>query len=363
MILQKIVALEGASGALGVCPMMQGFDPALPMPPYARRINLPGGEWRRAGWYALLRLTSKGTSFVDVDIGALRAEQIKWDARFTREVPYLHQTPLAATGFAGEWIDGPDSLPERIILYLHGGAFMFRWPRIYRSMVARWGKRLKARALMVDYRLAPEHPFPAASDDCHRAYQWLLAQGHDPRNIVVAGDSAGGNLALVTLQRIRDAGEPMPACGVLLSAGVDFTLSSRSMVTNEGSDPMLSLADLVAMRAFYAPPERYLDPGVSPLFGDFTGLPPLLFQVGSLEVLLDESTRAAARAHEAGVTVEVEIWESMGHVFQALPLPQAEAALEHIACFVAPFTGWPIFAGGPASCELTEGVPAEAFAH
>jgi monoterpene epsilon-lactone hydrolase len=134
----------------------------------------------------------------------------------------------------------------------------------------------------------------------------------------VAGDSAGGNLALVTLQRIHSAGEPMPACVVLLSAGVDFTLSSRSMITNEGSDPMFDLAELVAMRGFYAPPERYLDPDVSPLFGNFTGLPPLLFQVGDLEVLLDESTRAAARAHEAGVPVEVEIWESMGHVFQAL---------------------------------------------
>jgi alpha/beta hydrolase fold/Protein of unknown function (DUF3417) len=191
------------------------------------------------------------------------------------------------------------------------------------------------------------------------AYRWLLAQGHDPRSIVVAGDSAGGNLALVTLQRIHAAGEPMPACAVLLSAGVDFTLSSRSMVTNEGSDPMFDLPALVAMRSFYAPPERYLDPGVSPLFGNFTGPPPLFFQVGSREILLDESTRAAARAQEAGVPVEVEIWENMGHVFQALPLPQAQAAVEHIARFVETHAGWSVGSEPSAPCIITEGALAQ----
>ncbi len=361
MVQKKIVALGRERSARCFLLMMQGFDPALPVPPYVRRINLPGGELKRAGLHAFFRMASKGTSIVDADIGAMRAGQSKWDARFARVGASVRRTPVAATGLAGEWINGPDSLPERIILYLHGGAFMFRWPGIYTSMVARWCSRLKARALMVDYRLAPEHPFPAAPDDCHAAYQWLLAQGHDPRNIIVAGDSAGGNLALVTLQRIHDAGEPMPACVVLLSAGVDFTLSSRSMVTNEDTDPMFNLAELVAMRRFYAPPELYLNPGVSPLFGDFTGLPPLLFQVGSREVLLDESTRAAARAHAAGVAVEVEIWESMGHVFQTLPLPQAEAALEHIARFVASRAGWSIYAGAPASCASRKGVPAEAL--
>jgi acetyl esterase/lipase len=131
------------------------------------------------------------------------------------------------------------------------------------------------------------------------------------------------------------------------------------MITNEGSDPMFNLAELVAMRGFYAPPERYLDPGVSPLFGNFTGLPPLLFQVGSLEVMLDESTRAATRAHAAGVTVEVEIWESMGHVFQALPLPQARAALEHIARFVESHARWSMCPRLP-TCVPMKGVLAQA---
>lgn len=336
--------------------MMQGFNPQLPVPPYIRRINSRGGGLRRAFLYALLRLTTKGSSYVDADIGALRLNQSKWDSRLSQFDPSLRRTSLAATGLAGEWIDTSDCCPDRIILYLHGGAFMFRWPGIYTAMVTRWCTRLKARILMIDYRLAPEHPFPAAADDCHAAYQWLLGQGHNPSNIIVAGDSAGGNLALVTLQRIHDAGEPMPACAVLLSAGVDFTLSSRSMVTNEGSDPMFNLAELVAMRSFYAPPERYLDPGVSPLFGNFAGLPPLLFQVGSREVLLDESTRAAARAHEAGVPVEVEIWENMGHVFQALPVPQARAALEHIARFVETHASWSLHHKEAGPGLLTKGL-------
>jgi len=274
----------------------------------------------------------------------------------------MRRTPLAAPGLAGEWIECPDSVPDRIILYLHGGAFMFRWPRVYTSMVTRWCARLKSRALMIDYRLAPEHPFPAAADDCHAAYQWLLAQGHDPRSIILAGDSAGGNLALVTLQRIHSAGEPMPACAVLLSAGVDFTLSSRSMVTNEGSDPMFDLAELVAMRSFYAPPESYLDPSVSPLFGNFAGLPPLLFQVGSREVLLDESTRAAARAHEAAIPVEVEIWENMGHVFQLLPLPQARATLEHVVRFAEAHAGWSMCPAAPAPSMPTERILVQGLA-
>lgn len=320
--------------------MTQGISPSVPLPPYIQRINSPGGVLKRTWLYTLLRLTAKRMSYIDANIGTLRAEQRKWDDRFARIDPRVRRTPVRGNGFSGEWIDCPEALPDRVLLYLPGGAFLFCWPGVHAAMIARWCARLKARALMVDYRLAPEHPFPAAPDDCHSAYCGLLAQGHDARNIVLAGDSAGGNLALVTLQRANAAGQPLPACSVLLSAGVDFTLSSRSMVTNEGSDPMFDLPELVALRGFYAPPERYLDPGVSPLFGSFAGLPPLLFQVGGIEVLLDESTRAAARAHAAGVAVEVEIWEHMGHVFQALPLPQAGAALERIAHFIGVHAGW-----------------------
>ena len=158
--------------------------------------------------------------------------------------------------------------------------------------------------------------------------------------IAIAGDSAGGNLALVTLHRIKAAGEPIPACAVLLSPVVDFTLSSRSLVINERRDPIFRVTGLIALRELYASPEQFLDPSVSPLYADYTGFPPLLFQVGDLEVLRDESVRAAARAHAAGVQVELQIWKDMAHVFQALPLPQAEAATEHIVRFIGRHAGW-----------------------
>ena len=320
--------------------MMEGLDPAARLPAYARRMAVPGGTLRRRWLHGWLRLTAKRMALLDADIARLRAQILRWDERLARPDPAVRLAPVAGAAFQGDWLDVPQSRPQRVLLYLHGGAFMFRFPRVHTALVARLCRRIGARALMVDYRLAPESPFPAAADDCDAAYRWLVAGGFPAAGIVIGGDSAGGNLALVTLQRIRSRGEPGPACGVLLSPAVDFTLSSRSLVTHEDSDPMFRLAGLMAMRGYYASPERYLDPGVSPLFGEFAGLPPLLFQTGGIEMLLDESARAAARAQAAGVAVELEIWEHMAHVFQALPLPQAAAALDRLAEFIARHTGW-----------------------
>jgi epsilon-lactone hydrolase len=320
--------------------MIEGLDPSVPLSAYARRIDAPGGAPRRWWLHASLKLTVKRIALLGADVGRLRAINLAWDARLARPDPDVRRTPVATPGFSGEWLEVPESRPERVLLYFHGGAFMFRFPAVHAGLVARLCRRIGARALMVDYHLAPEAPYPAARDDCDAAYRWLLAQGQASGGIVVGGDSAGGNLALVTLQRIRAAGVPGPACALLLSPFVDFTLSSRSLVTNERSDPMFSLGGLVAMRSYYAPPDRYLDPDVSPLYGEFAGLLPLLFQAGGIEMLLDESVRAAACAHAAGVTVELEIWEHMAHVFQALPLPQARTALDHIAAFVGRHAGW-----------------------
>jgi monoterpene epsilon-lactone hydrolase len=311
------------------------------LPPYARRIAHRGGGLRRWWLHAMLRLTVKRMKVLDVDIAALRAHHAGLDARFGRVDPTVRQSPADCRGVRAEWIDVPETRPDRVLLYFHGGAFMFRFPATHASMVARWCRPLAARTLMVDYPLAPEHPYPAAVEDCHAAYRWLLAQGRNANAIVIGGDSAGGNLALATLHRIKAAGEPMPACAVLLSPVVDFTMSGRSIIANESSDPMLSLAGLLAMRALYAPPERFLDPSVSPLFGDFAGFPPLFFQVGGIEALVDESTRAAARAHAAGVAVELEIWDGVPHVFQAFAaLPQTAAAAASVVRFVRERAGW-----------------------
>jgi len=317
------------------------MDCAASLPGYAKRISCAGGHWQRWWLHLILRMTVKRIPIIDVDFEQVRAQQAGFETRLARVDPQTQRTPVDCGNVAAEWVDVPESRPERVLLYFHGGAFVFRFPTLHAGMVSGWCRRLGARALMVDYRLAPEHPFPAAPDDCLAVYRWLLAQGHEPCNIVFGGDSAGGNLVLATLHRIKAVGEPMPSCAVVLSPVVDFTLSSRSIVVNAKRDPMFALSGLIALRGYYSPPERFLDPAVSPLFGDFRGFPPLLFQVGDIEVLLDESIRAAARAHAAGVQVELEIWDRMGHVFQAMAsLPQAEAAAGNIAEFIARRNAW-----------------------
>ena len=312
-----------------------------PLPPYTRFVAPRSGALRRWWFNLFLRMTVKRMLAPGADITELRQKQAGLDVRFGIVDPAARRTPVAIGTVAGEWIDMPESRPERVLLYLHGGAFIFRFPHTHAAFVARIGRLLGARTLMVDYRLAPEHPYPAAPDDCHAAYRWLLAQGCDPRNIVIAGDSAGGNLTLATLHRIKAAGEPLPACAVMLSPFVDFTLSSPSLVGNEKADPMFTLAGIVALRELYAPPERFLDASLSPMFGDFTGLPPLLLQAGSTEMLRDESARIAARAHAAGVPVEFEIWDRLPHVFQIFrDLPQAGEAIDSIVRFVGKHAGW-----------------------
>ena len=236
----------------------------------------------------------------------------------------------------------PESRPERVILYLHGGSFVFRFPNAHAVLAARLCRRLGARALIPDYRLAPENPFPAGPEDCHSAYRGLLEQGIPAENIVLAGDSAGGNLALVTLHRARTAGEPMPRCAVLLSPALDCTLGSPSMAIYDGQDPMIQLSALLVLRQFYVPsPHQYTHPEVSPLFAEFAGFPPLFLQAGSTEMMRDEAIRAADRAHAAGVDVELELWPGVPHVFQIAEfLPEAALAIKHIVRFVRMRTGW-----------------------
>ena len=292
---------------------------------------------------ALLRLTMGKQLADDADVAALRRRYEMLDARQFKVGPPVERTPTETGGVPGEWIVAPETLHERVILYLHGGSFAFRFPNAHASLAARLCRRLRARALIPDYRLAPEHPYPAAPDDCHAAYRGLLAEGVDPKNIVLAGDSAGGNLALVTLCRVRAAGEPLPACAVLLSPALDCTMESPSMTTFDGHDPMIRRASLLVLRRHYVPPQfMFTNPDVSPMFADFRGLPPLLFQVGSTELLRDEATRAANKAFASDVDVELELWPGATHVFQLAEfLPEARLAVEHIVRFVRMRAGWP----------------------
>lgn len=313
----------------------------LSQPDYRRTIALRP-SWRTRALNALLRLTKRRRLGQEADVAALRREYEEIDARYFQVAPDVLRTPVDCNGVPAEWLTLPQSRDERLILYLHGGSFAFRFPNAHAALVARLCRCLGAHAVIPDYRLAPEHPFPAAPDDCHRAYQALLVPAASARRIVLAGDSAGGNLALVTIQRARDAGEPLPSCAVLLSPALDCTLTSPSMADYDGQDPMLQLSTLLVLRRCYVrSPEQYINPEVSPLFADFRGFPPLFLQAGSSEMLRDEAVRAADKAHAAGVDVELEIWPEVPHVFQiAQFLPEAATAIEHIARFVRRQTGW-----------------------
>lgn len=311
------------------------------MTAHPRLIDPARGRWRRNLLNLLLRVAVRWQLGLHIDVPVLRGRMEK----LNRQAPPLRhdvrREPVQCGSAAAEWIIPAGGRPDRVLLYIHGGAFVARTPDLHAAMVCAWCEALQARALMVDYRLAPEHPWPAAPDDCHAAYRWLLQQGIAPASIVIAGDSAGGNLALATLQRLKADGTPLPAGAVLLSPFLDFSLGGPSVLDNARADPVFTLAFAIGIRACYAQPRRYLDPAVSPLFGDFAGLPPLLFQVGSSELLLDDSMRAAALAEAAGVPVQLEIWQGLPHVFQAIgALPQAHEAAQRIVRFVARHTGW-----------------------
>ena len=313
-----------------------------PLPDYVERLQIAGGFWLRLFLQILFRLAAKGNLRLGMNIQKKRQQQEALDIRLTPPDFSTRRRAAETDAFQAEWVEAMNLKPERVILYLHGGAFMFRFPRTHARMAGEWCKAFNARALMVDYRLAPEHRWPAGIDDCHAAYRWLLASGIQAESIVLAGDSAGGNLSLALLHRIKAASEPMPACAVLLSPFVDFTLSSPSLCRNELRDPIFTTRGIVAVRSYYAEPEQFLEPSLSPLFGDYQSFPPLLFQASDTEMLRDESLRAAARAHAAGVNVRVELGQGqLPHVFQAFAkLPQSQAAVARILAFIRLHTHW-----------------------
>ena len=225
----------------------------------------------------------------------------------------------------------------RVLLYLHGGGYVAGSPGIYRSLWSGLGAAMQARAVAPYYRLAPEHPFPAAVDDAVAAYRGLLAEGHRPTDIAVAGDSAGGGLAVALLVAARDAGLELPACAVLFSPWTDLACDSASMRDKAAADPSLTPEGLRLSAARYAAGTDLAHPLASPLRADLSGLPPLLIHVGTAEVLLDDATRLAARAAACDVRTSLEVWPGLVHDFPlfAFALGEGRQALERCAAFVA----------------------------
>ena len=249
--------------------------------------------------------------------------------------------PAAGVTFEVENVDGipaiwcvpSNAVKDRILLYLHGGGYVVGSARAYKPMASEIAVRLKARVLIPDYRLAPEHPYPAALEDAVKAYRWLIGKG----TISMAGDSCGGGLTIASLVAARDAGLPMPVGAALLSPWADLGVSGDSATTKAGEDVLLSAEALKGMAGAYLGENSPQTPGASPIYATLSGLPPLLIQAGSTEVLLDDATRLAARAGAAGVKVRLDIWPEMFHVWHAYSsvLDESAEALDDAAGFLA----------------------------
>ena len=247
---------------------------------------------------------------------------------------------VSAGGVPAEWIAAPAAKRDRVVLYLHGGGYVIGSIATHRELAAGISRAAAARVLLIDYRLAPEHPHPAAVEDAVAAYRWLVANGAAPARTVVAGDSAGGGLTVATLVALRDAGAPLPAAAVCLSPWVDLEGVGESMTSKSAADPLVQRDGLLHMAALYLnglSPRHAL---AAPLHADPTGLPPLLIQVGEAETLLDDAIRLARRAEAAGVQVTLDVWDEMIHVWQlfAPMLPEGRQAIEKIGAFVRKHT-------------------------
>ncbi len=249
--------------------------------------------------------------------------------------------PVKIGDMQAEWIIPSEIKNDSTILYLHGGGYCLGSITTHRSMVSFLAKASKSKALMIDYRLAPENPFPAAVEDAVSAYRWLLARGTQPQRLVISGDSAGGGLTVATLVDLKEKGEPQPAAAICLSPWVDLEGIGDSMVTKAEEDQMLTREELIEFSNNYLAAADPRSPLAAALYADLQGLPPLLIQVGTAEVLLDDATRLAARAKDAGVPVVLENWDDMFHVWQmliGLGVPESQDAIDVIARFIKQHT-------------------------
>jgi len=257
--------------------------------------------------------------------------------------PDVRVEPVTLGGMAAEWITSAAVSPGHVVLYLHGGGYVVGSLNTHRDLAARLGRAAGARVLAIDYRLAPEHPHPAAVDDATAAYRWLLAQGVAVDHLAVAGDSAGGGLTIATLIALRDLDVPLPTGGVCFSPWVDMEATGESMRTMV-NDPMLSRALTLHFARFYLGTTDPRTPLASPLHAELRGLPPLLIQASRDEVLLDDATRITEKARRAGVDCELDLTDEVPHVWQIFAgiLPEGQQALDRAGAFLRRRLGLPV---------------------
>ncbi len=276
-------------------------------------------------------VTSAYFSLKDAETADVQASRRMLD-RFAGLVPVAERVTVERVEIAGldaEWLSPVTPVKGKALLYLHGGAYILGSCASHRHMVSYIARSVGIRALLPEYRLAPEHPFPAAVEDAASVYRALLANGLEPRDIVVAGDSAGGGLTMAMLLSLRDAGDPMPAAAFLLSPWLDLATTGETMVSRSEQDPWFHKDDIALVARYYCGEGELRNPLVSPVFAELHGMPPVHIQVGNDEVLLSDATRLAEGIRAAGGDVHVDVWDNMWHVFQAflLVVPESREAI------------------------------------
>jgi acetyl esterase/lipase len=269
------------------------------------------------------------------DVQLLRPVMLQMEPRMSKLPADIALEELTLGGVAAERLSAPGAREGAAFLYIHGGGFVAGSPRTHRPLTWRLAKDIGIPVYAIDYRLAPEHPYPAGLDDCVAAYRGLLEKGVPAKSILVGGDSAGGNLTLALALRLKAEGLHLPAALICLSPATDMTASGESYSANAEADSLFVPEIFHSLKPVYFPDLDERDPFVSPLYGDVSGFPPTLFQVGEKEMLRDDSTRMAAALTGAGVETAIEVWPKVWHVWQlnADMLPEAREAIAHIVRF------------------------------
>ncbi|MFX0029049.1 MAG: alpha/beta hydrolase [Candidatus Hermodarchaeota archaeon] len=245
--------------------------------------------------------------------------------------------PIDIAGIPAEWISVPDSINDRVLLYFHGGGYVAGSIKSHREYCVNLARASKTKVLLIDYRRAPEHRFPAAVEDATKVYDWLITSGGiKPKNIIIAGESAGGGLTIATLLKLRDDNKELPAAGIPLSPYLDLAVTGESVKTKADVDPISTEAMLKFCAEQYLGEGDKKNPLASPLYADLKNLPPLYIQVGTAELLLDDAVRFADSAKAAGVDVKLELWDDMIHMFQmfATMIPEGRDAITKIGEFI-----------------------------
>ena len=294
-------------------------------------------SYRSVLFETVLKLGIRSAWTNDVAVDRIRRRVAFMDNAFPARPDNAEISAVVAGDVSASWVTakGADVAAGKVLYYIHGGGFSLHMPRLYSHFAADLSRRLDARVLLVNYRLSPEHPFPAAPDDCLSCYRWLLNQpGVDPSKLMIAGDSAGGNLTLVTLLSAKAEGLAMPRAGWAISPGVDCDWAHSSLEELQMSDPMFSAQAMDLMNPYFGDADRS-NYRISPLHGELAGLPPLLVEAGGREMLREHPGMFARRAREAGVEVVDRIWPGLPHVFQVFPfIPEARQARRSACSFL-----------------------------